>query len=333
MFLVLLLLEYAILGPGSLASINPHPFWFPVLLLSAQYGTAGGLTAAAAAIALSWVVGWPPQQFGEDYYAYSLRLWHQPMLWLCTAILLGELRNRHIRERVALSERLAEAEAQRQSIAHLCVQLQDHNQGLNRQIACAQDQSIDAGLAALTALRNATSDSAGHALATAVTALIGPAKYAVLVPRDGGLVVSPAFADAPSQSSPAERSIRPAFREAVLRDRRFLSVLRNDDACILDGVGVFAGPILATKSGAALGVLLLEEVSGNQLRGEAETALRAICSELSQSLVTSEVVILHHERAASGNGQAGVEHKVTDERAVALRLAHPAGRRAGAHGL
>jgi hypothetical protein len=332
MFAALLLVEYVILGPGSLASFSPHPFWFPVLLLSAQYGTASGLTAAVAAIALGWAVGWPPQKFGEEFYVYSIRLWHQPMLWLCTAILLGELRNRHIHERIAQSERLTEADAQRQSIAQLCVQLQAHNQELNRRIACAQDQSISTALAALTALRNATPDTASHALATAVKVLIGPAKYAVLVPRDGGLAIVPQFADTPSQRSPETGSIRPALRDAVLRDRRFLSVLRTGDAGILDGAGVLAGPILATTNGVALGVLLLEEVDADRLCEETEAALRALCAELSQSLVTSEVVVLHHEKAAADNVQAAAEHKGTDEKAVALRLAHPAGRRAGAHG-
>jgi hypothetical protein len=333
MFLALLLVEYAIPGPASLASINPHPFCLPVLLLSAQYGTVSGLTAAMAAIALSWIAGWPAQNFGEDFYAYSLRLWHQPMLWLGAAVLLGELRNRHIRERNALREQLAGTDAQRQSIAQLCGQLQIDNETLRRRIACSQNQSIAAGLGTLTTLRHATAATAADALAEAVRLLIGPSKYVVLAWRDGGFAVLLESAGGQSQRSSAERRCGIALRDAVLRDRRFLSVLREDDASVLDGVGVLAGPIVLPNSGATLGVLLVEEASATSLHEESETALRAICAELSPVLMASEIVILHHERAAVRNQQLETEHKMPTERTLALRSGDQSlHRRAGSHG-
>jgi polysaccharide biosynthesis protein PelD len=286
MFLVFLVVEYVVFGRGTLANIQPHPFWFPVILLAAQYGTSSGLTAAVAAIVLSWIVGWSPQQFGEDFFSYSIRIWHQPILWLCTAILLGELRNRHIAERTTLAEQFAEANAQRQSIADFCTQLRNNNEALSREIACARDQSVDAALTALTALRNAAADKLSRTLAVAVETLIGQSQYAVLVPVEGGEWAAVAHEEPPSRATPTHRHLPPAVQETIMRDRRSLSVLRPDDADLLDGIGLMAMPIISAD-GTALGVLLLDSIDADRLREETETALQMICNELSHTINAS----------------------------------------------
>ena len=43
LFLLLMIVEWVIPGPASLAQITPHPFWLPVVLLSVQYGSGTGL--------------------------------------------------------------------------------------------------------------------------------------------------------------------------------------------------------------------------------------------------------------------------------------------------
>ena len=49
--------EWAVPGEANLTALSPQPFWIPVILLSAKYGTTSGLIAAGLAVALSIATG------------------------------------------------------------------------------------------------------------------------------------------------------------------------------------------------------------------------------------------------------------------------------------
>ena len=60
------LLELTLLEPGTLASMRPHPFWVPVVLVSLQYGTTDGIAAVAASVLTQWLLGWPPRKAARN---------------------------------------------------------------------------------------------------------------------------------------------------------------------------------------------------------------------------------------------------------------------------
>jgi len=138
---------------GHLGSISPHPLWIPVLLLSSQYGTIAGVAAAVASMVLYWLAGAPPQAGGEDIYDYLYRIWREPVLWPVAAVVLGGIRVQHARKTESLRSRLVEADAQLRSIGELAEGLRARCEALERQIACAADHSIEAGLAVLDEVR------------------------------------------------------------------------------------------------------------------------------------------------------------------------------------
>ncbi len=83
--------------PGiDLATLEPSPFWVPVLLLSLQYGTVAGLLAAAVATLAYTINGLPEQAIGENLFAFLLRIWALPILWIGVALVLGQFRLRQI---------------------------------------------------------------------------------------------------------------------------------------------------------------------------------------------------------------------------------------------
>src|SRR5262249_28579364 len=65
LLVVPILLEWLVPGFPDLTQIQPHPYWFPILLLSLQYGTVSGFLAAIVAITGAWLIGWPEQDIGE----------------------------------------------------------------------------------------------------------------------------------------------------------------------------------------------------------------------------------------------------------------------------
>lgn len=84
----------------------PHPFWIPVLLMSAQYGIMGGLFAALTASAAYLVYGLPAQSSLQDFYGWAGMIAAQPCAWCGSALVIGGLRSLHIHNQTALQVRL-----------------------------------------------------------------------------------------------------------------------------------------------------------------------------------------------------------------------------------
>jgi hypothetical protein len=296
---VLIVIEIVVPGPASLAALNPSPFWLPVLLITSQYGTASGLVSAICSIAASWIGGLPEWSASEDFYAYSLRLWRDPMLWMATAVLLGELRSRHIQERDRLAEKLRLADQQRHTIAQYCHELETHVQTLERRIAASHDRSIEAGLSALVRLRNCEAQNLRKGLADAIELFLGPARYSVYLARHHHVVRSelsePAGLAQIAPGGPV--NIRPELFSAVLREHRTLCAMRPDQARLLDGIGLFAAPLIFHENQKVLGMLVIEQVDAVGLGDNGEVAVKAICSALSHALTaTSSITSIRSPR-------------------------------------
>lgn len=99
------LLPDALGGAGTL----PHPFWIPVVLMSAQYGVMGGLFAALSASAAFLLHGLPPQSAMQDFYGYAGVVAVQPCAWCAAALVLGGLRTLHIHNQTTLEDQLDQA--------------------------------------------------------------------------------------------------------------------------------------------------------------------------------------------------------------------------------
>ena len=316
LFSLLLGVEFTLLGPARLASMSPHPFWLPVILMSVQYGAGGGLAAALTAIAVSCVIGWPDQAGGEDFYDYARRIWGEPMMWLGAAIILGGLRSQHLYTLDDLHDQLADAEEQRQQIGKLCNTLKSHCEHLERRMACSRDRSIEAGLAALASVRNSESKDLPHSLAAAVELLLGPATYTVLFYGDGRLSERSEFKrfGDPQREAASTTGLSPELEDALVREKRHLSILRDDDARLLAGTALFAAPIVSSGSEQVLGALLIQSMDASHIRQERETGLDAICRELAHALAREQIVVnFAHERMAVASrqvqGRSGEKHR------------------------
>ena len=131
--------------PGLSAGAGlPHPYWIPVLLAAAQYGVSGGAIAAVAA-SLLYVARIAPPSAAQDIYSFTSLTLAQPAAWMATALVLGGLRNLHLRQYAALSDQLASSRRRADELsAGLGISLAEIN-ALERRIA------VDMGsVAALT---------------------------------------------------------------------------------------------------------------------------------------------------------------------------------------
>lgn len=303
-FAVLAALELMIPGSRSLAQINPHPFWVPVILFATQYGTGGGLMAAALAIGVDALGGLPVRHSTDDFYSYALKVWSEPALWLCAATLLGELAGRREHQRQTLARQLTTASEQLAAIGRYCEELQRGQQALERAMAVARDKSYGAGVSALLDLHTAPIESLGRRLKTTIELLVGPVKFRIYALADQSLIEL--RCDEGGQLVPVPASTAPdwALFNNLKKERRVLSAARPGDARLLADT-VLAVPIADADAKSIKGMLCIDVIDPMLLTPTTEAALVGLSAELPALIRRHPVTTLKdpvlRPRAQSGN--------------------------------
>lgn len=268
----------------ALNEIQPHPFWLPVLLLSVQYGSVSGLMAAGAAIVFSALLGWPDQEIGENHFSYLLRIWLQPVLWLATAVVLGQFRLRQIERMEALAGNVAELSSQRQAIAQHASDLRGRCEELERVIAVRRDPEARRLMAALGRIQAPDPDAAKSALQEAATLAFGDCCLSVWVKEAGRLRLADRLGASAGPSSRQEIATTEPLAVAVAGEGRLLCVMTAGDERDLAGWGVAAAPLHGAGQSVA-GLLLLERSDAAELDATLGLRLTALAGIVGQRMV------------------------------------------------
>ena len=275
-FSVLLVIEWVTPGPAILAHLSPHPFWIPVILMSVQKGSASGLAAAGLATGLAWVAGWPAQTSQEDFYTYSLRIWREPILWIIAALVIGARRNRQIRDRQALEDRLRLTEEQRNTLGSYCDELHAELADFERERATALNCPVEFALEALYNLRAQTTPDWSEDLRAAMACWLGPAQWTLHLLRSGVLYPAVATAGGLQESNQALARLH----AAALGLKRPICVFERWDAALLDGIGILACAVQVPGRSAGLGLLVVSQVEPSRLSKAMPAAVDAIADAL-----------------------------------------------------
>ncbi len=293
MFGVILLIELALPGSASLSELRPHPFWIPVLLMTVRYGSHAGLATSASAIVLMLIFLRPERDPHLDYYAFGLNLFLEPVLWLATALILGQIVDRHISERRALDAELASALNQRDVIAQHSQILGNRLEEIERQIATRGGRSVAEGLTALSNVRNASPPDVWMRLEQAAETLFGPCILSA------HMIGGPKFkniesrtlscGEVPSGHMRADPTASRALITSVSERKEVFSIFNEKDAPFLEQT-IFAAPLWSEERNQVVGVLCLNELHPNALDRWAEYAFSTMANELAQSLCQSQAL-------------------------------------------
>jgi hypothetical protein len=267
------LLDYLVPGFPTLNETQPHYYWLPVLLLTLQYGSPSGLLAAGVAIVISSFLGWPEQEIGENHFSYLLRIWLQPVLWIATAVVLGQFRLRQIEAKQALERSVALLGRQRAELAEHAQRLRERCDRLERVIATRHDADAPALMAALGRTQATATADREKALHDSIALAFGKCRLTMLTLIDGELR-STLRHGAEGEGTPHRIAAESPFVQAVVGRREALSVLTPSGEQLLDGHGLAAVPVVA--GGSAIGVLLLEACSPDLLDTAVPDRLAAI---------------------------------------------------------
>ena len=272
-------------------TIQPNPYWLPVLLLTLQYGTASGTLAVIVAIAAYFsFVTLPEQGVGENEFAYRLRVLAQPILWIAAAVLLGQFRMVQISAKRELARRLGELETQRDTLAGYANRLRTRCDALERDIA---SRPFYAGAALLDALssmarsKGATPQQIERCLAAAF-----PGAAVSLFLRDGPTLQKSVSSGWPPDA--AWSTVLPADHklfQAIVGTRAHLSILDTAEETALDREGLAAVPVADLKSGKVLGMLKLELADARFMTDALVNQLETLAAVIAPALVDSAGVV------------------------------------------
>lgn len=287
-FLVAMLIIDFIFGAGvRFRDVSPHPFWIIVLLVAAQYGTAEGLVAALFSSVVLLLFNLPEQTSGQNVYDYLYTVAKTPLLWVIVGVTLGELRQKHIRERNELQENLDQATEREETLAQSYEWVKESKEKLELRIAGQLRSSISAYRAARS-METLTQNEVVRGIGELIVAVMNPQAFSIYLLQNGQLEL--ALTQGWAESDPYLRrfsSNHEIFR-AITASNTTLSVINSDHERVLSGQGVLAAPIVDKDTGVVLGMLKVERIGFTDLNLSSIQSFTAIGEWAGMSLSNAQ---------------------------------------------
>ncbi len=256
LFATLMAIDQGLMSGNAFSDINPNPYWLPVLVMATTYGTGSGLAAATIASAI-WFRWSNPWSGATDHIEQQLRLSIQPMLWMVTALVTGEVTASR-RNRIADQERQHQAmDRNWKKLAEIIARLTDTNRKLQVRIATGQRTIVQAMAAGLD-LSKPDPESQADAVARLIALAAQTEDFTFYDVR--GAQVTARFGGKAAQGQAPDLSRSP-MAQAMLATPRPLRADRAADRPLLSEWGLLAVPVAGAEEGLAA-IILVHSAAG-----------------------------------------------------------------------
>jgi len=255
LFALLCALDIGLLGGTRFAGINPSPYWIPVLMGAALYGTGIGLLAAAAATLLYLGGPLPPLVAGGDHFRHGVALALPPMLWGLAALTIGEISLARRRAVAAAEDRADRLAAEVDALSRRIRDLGDNYQ----QLQISHAGLTDTRMAAYgNAVSLADPDPAifWPAVGQLIRGVTGADAFTLYSVAADGLDPVVRWRTRPDDGATAPPP-GPALTAALIAGDRWLTAACEADRALLGKTGLIAGPVKA-GGGRVRAVLVIE---------------------------------------------------------------------------
>lgn len=286
MLVVLLVVDFFLLGGTRYWDTNPHPFWFIVLLVSCKYGSREGLFATLCCSIALLVGNMPDQNIAQDMYSYWFDVVKLPLMWLVAAVVFGELRQMHIRERDQLRQDLAASEERETTITRSYQWVKELKERLELRVAGQLRSSVSAYHAAKS-MERLNPDQVSSGLKELISNALNPDEFSLYTLSDNGLELSFSQGWKESHHYNTHFDLQHPLTQAIAGGKDVLCVINNDHEQILSGQGVLAGALVDNNSGQIMGMLKIETLGFTDLNLSTIESFSAICEWAGLSLVNA----------------------------------------------
>jgi len=273
-FLICMAIAYIARIDFNYFSYSPHPFWIIVILISAQYGTQAGLLAAFVATVLYLTGPLPKQSLIQENNEYIFLLLKIPLLWFVTALILGELRMKHIRERDRLMIIASTTTAREKQLADSYEALKRVKERLELHVASETPTALMI-IQAFINFQKCEKDEIIPKACELINILIAPEKFSIYLLQSNKLVL--VYAEKWEDDDHYAKSFSsnsPIFREIV--DAKRIISLTTGDTDSLGAEGIIAAPILASPTSNVIGMIKIELMPFQQIKLATMESLRMI---------------------------------------------------------
>lgn len=286
-FLGVMLLASLFFGEGDRYwGVEPHPFWVVVVLMAVQYGTSEGVFAAIASSAALLIGNMPEQTLNPDTYTYVYEVLRLPVLWLMTAVVVGELRQRHVRERDFLKRELTEARRREEVIAESYQKVKTLKERLELKIASQLRASVHTYRAA-RAIEKTNPTDVLNGVQELVRSVMNPEKFSVYLLGNEGLTSTVTYGWQEGDPYPQQYTASDPIYKEVIGNQHVLCIANRDHQRVLKEHGVLAGPLIDNETGEINGMLKIEKIGFLDLNLSTIETFHAICEWVGMALVNA----------------------------------------------
>ena len=314
-YVLIFVLDLALLAPtSSLFFYQPHPFWIPVILIALQYGFAPGVFTALSAIALNWLISDPVQALDEPHFAFVVRTWATPTLWLLAAFVIGQIRQLQIDDKARLKDEVEKQRKQSEVLTNYVSELKQSNANLQLQITTGKTSPLEHAIIQLSNRRSSDERDFMERLKTSLELLIGPNKSSVFIVNDTDSM-RVAFKFGWNTNDPYQVSFNkdhPLY-QSVIEQAESVSLSDAWGGEIFRGEGKVAFPIQFIHGGGAYGMLKIEEADNSIWSTNKTKALMILAREVGIFLEQTLAEGIDDERKAN---QAAPDVQETDRSAA-----------------
>lgn len=264
-------------GDVGWATLQPNPYWLPVLVAALAYGTGPGVLAAAIASAL-WLVQGHDHAGERDYLDHLLHLSLQPLMWIVAAVVVGEVTKIRTARQDRLDRRGRLAARNVARLTEAFDALSRTNRRLQVEIA-TEARTLGHVIGTATQLASATPAERRDVIVRLIALAARSEDFTCF--RVTG---DEARAWLRSSQSSGRRDVLPVMlMERLIRRRGIVHVARRSDRASLDGVGVAAIPLI-DPDGLLAGCLVLHALPFAALNASRVAELTEIATWLTPLL-------------------------------------------------
>lgn len=275
-FFVLLAFD-VIFGAGNrFFDTMPHPFWVVVVLMAAQYGTAEAVLAALLSSFFLLIGNLPEQTFNQDMYDYLYEIFRLPLLWLLTAVIVGELRQRHVREREYLLKELHDSRERERIIAESYSSVKALKEKLELKISGQLRGAVNTFRAAKAIEKNHPTEVL-QGVQELIRSTMQPEKFSVYTLAKNGLTPTITYGWGSDDSYQEKYSAQDELYKRVIGQQETLCIANTDHQLILADQGVLVGPLVDKETGEVSGMLKIEKIGFLELNLSTVETFHAIC--------------------------------------------------------
>lgn len=259
-----LLIDQMFFDGTRFSRIQPHPFWILIVLVSVQYGTRMGLVAVLVSTLTFLPGNIPDVLLEQDLHQWFYTAFKLPLLWLISAIIIGEISMRHINDRIEMNGELADSLKRESTLIDSFHSINAVKERLEVR-AAGQWHTLSKALQAVQNVEYREPAMVLDSSLDLIASLLEPKQFSIYMFRDNALHRKLHRGwDKDDNYLSVIDEINPIFT-AVVGEKRIMCISNAADESLLDGQGVLAGPLIVPGTGELLGMLKIEKLPFGKL--------------------------------------------------------------------